>query len=144
MKPCFSHMLGKLRKNVRGVASIEFAFIAPLLAFTLMAVSDVGTLVFQRTNMISSMKSGIDYFMKGGSDKAEAEAVIRSSWKAAPEQTDISITSFCACGEQVAACYALCTDTTIPITYNKITIKTVYHGVLFDKVYQIDEALRIR
>lgn len=144
MRICFPTVLNKLRRQERGVASIEFAFTASLLAFTLMAVSDVGTLVFQRTNMVSSMKSGIDYFMKGGSDHGEAEAVIRASWKSAPQQTEISVSSFCMCGDQVSACYAVCTDESVPISYNKISIAAIYDGVLFDRVYEIDEALRIR
>lgn len=128
----------------RGVASIEFAFISSVLAFTLMAVSDVGILVFQRNNMVSSLKSGIDYFMKGGTKHEEAVAVIKASWHSIPEQTTVSVSTFCTCGYSVAVCYATCHDESVPITYNKITIETFYDGLLFDRTYVIDEALRIR
>ena len=134
----------KVRRDETGVAAIEFAFISSLLAFTLMAVSDVGTFVFQRNDMVSSMKSGIDYFIKGGSDHDEAAAVIRSSWRSIPQQTTISITTFCECGNTVSACYAVCPDESVPLSYNKITISTLYDGLLFDRVHEIDEELRIR
>lgn len=137
-------LAARVRENIRGVASIEFAFIASFLAFTLMAVSDVGTLVYQRNNMVSSIKSGIDYFMKGGDDKDLAASIVKSSWKSVPERTTVSVTTFCECGGQAAACYAACPDESVPLSYNKITVSTVYNGVLIDRVYEIDEAIRVR
>jgi Flp pilus assembly protein TadG len=127
-----------------GVASIEFAFIASLLAFILMAVSDIGLFLYERSDMRGALHAGAYYFMMGGDSNAEAEAAVRSAWANIPSGTTISASDYCECGGLVSLCTAICTDGSVPDVYHKISIQTTYDGILFNTSYGIDEAIRIR
>ncbi len=127
-----------------GVASIEFAFIASFLAFVMMAVSDVGMFLYQRADMRSAMHSGAYYFMVGGENNTEVEEAVRAAWINMPPNTRIRASEYCECGGVVSICTTTCPDQTVPNVYHKISIDTEYDGILINRSYGIDEAIRIR
>ncbi|MCR9079941.1 MAG: pilus assembly protein [Hyphomonadaceae bacterium] len=139
----------RLRRHRRrgeddAIASIEFGFIAPVLAFAIMGLVDVGMYIHARSDMTSSVKSGVDYFLMGGQDSDTAIAVIDHAWTRRPEHSTIETERFCTCGEIVAVCTNVCPDGTQPDAFKKIVVAAYYDGLLIQKRYYSDETVRIR
>lgn len=131
-------------RSERGVASIEFAFIAPMLAFALVGLIDVGMYINARANMTSSVKSGVDYFLMGGQDSETAVKIIDQAWMPRPEYSTIETERFCICGNVEVLCSATCLDGTQPEAFKKIIVAAYYDGLLLETKYRSDETIRIR
>lgn len=131
-------------KSESGIAAIEFAFVAPLLALIITAIVDVGMYVNARADMTSSIKSGVDYFMTGGQDTDAAISVIDHAWTRRPEYSTIEAQRFCSCSGIVSTCSNVCTDGSQPEAYKKIVVTAYYDGLLLEAKYQSDETIRIR
>lgn len=139
--------LNRLFQRLRsesGVTSIEFAFIAPILAFIVMALSDVGLYVHDRSKMTSSIKSGVDYFLLGGQDTDTAVEIVKKAWSDRPENTFITTAKYCLCGNVEVSCNSICLDSTQPEAYKKIAVTAYYDGLLLRTKYYSDETIRIR
>lgn len=136
--------LRKRRDDEVGIASIEFGFIAPVLAFAIMGLVDVGMYINARADMTSSVKSGVDYFLMGGQDSDTAVAVIDHAWTRRPENSTIATERYCACGDVVAVCTNVCTDGSQPDAFKKIVVAAYYDGLLIQKRYYSDETVRVR
>lgn len=132
------------RSNEDAIASIEFGFVAPVLAFAIMGLVDVGMYINARSDMTSSVKSGVDYFLMGGQDSATAVAVIDHAWTRRPEHSTIETERYCTCGEVVAVCTNYCPDGSQPDAFKKIVVAAYYDGLLIQKRYYSDETVRIR
>jgi len=127
-----------------GVASIEFAFIAPFLAFMTMGLVDVGLYINARSDMTSSVKSGIDYFLLGGQDSETAVSIVDQAWTKRPEFSTIKTERFCMRGNVVQLCTETCGDGTQPEAFKKIVVAAYYDGLLLHTQYYSDETVRIR
>lgn len=141
--------MGKLRfleryRSEQGVASIEFAFVVPMLAFALMGLIDVGLYINARANMTSSVKSGVDYFLMGGQDSDTAVKIIEQAWVPRPEFSTIETERFCLCGNVEVLCSATCLDGSQPEAFKKIIVAAYYDGLLLETKYKSDETIRIR
>ena len=133
-----------LQTDERGAAAIEFAFVASMLGFILMAVTDVGLLLYERSDMRGAMHAGAYYFVMGGTDNAEAETKVKAAWRTIPEGTTVSATDYCECGDVVSVCTSVCSDQSLPAVYHKISIQTKFNGLLLDTSYTVDETIRVR
>lgn len=127
-----------------GVASIEFAFIAPLLAIAITGLVDVGLYINAKSNMTASLKSGVDYFLTGGNHTDTAIAVVEHAWTTRPEYSTVNAERFCTCSNVISACTSICIDGTQPDAFKKIVLTAYYDGLLLSTKYQSDETVRIR
>jgi Flp pilus assembly protein TadG len=132
------------RSADRGVAGTEFALIASLLAILLVGVVDVGAMVTERRDMTSAVRAGAQYFMVGGADLDEAEAVIVAAWSARRDEVELGIAKACFCAGLTHACTANCADGALPATYHIITATTTFEGVLVETDHVVTETIRIR
>ena len=128
----------------RGVSAIEFALVVPVLLISLLGVTDIGNVVYGRTDMESALRAGIQYFMNGGDNLAKAEQVVNESWTTKPEGVTIVAERFCLCGTTEHACNALCDDDTYPLSYNRIRATAVMPGILMEDTYQAEQSVRVR
>lgn len=134
----------RFRRNDRGVSAVEFALVSPVFMFALLGVVDVGYLSYQRGDMESALRSGIQYFMNGGEDLALAKSVVESSWTTKPATTTIVAERYCMCGTQAHACSTLCEDATYPDAYNRITASALFEGILTDDTHAASQTVRVR
>jgi hypothetical protein len=130
--------------RVRGAAGIEFALIASTLMALMIGLVDLGSLVSQRREMNSAIRSGASYFMVGGVDLAEAEAAMRQSWSGMPPETIIDVVKTCYCAGLEHSCTADCPDTSLPEAFHIITATTVFNGIIAKTEHQVAETVRIR
>lgn len=134
----------KRRGAEDGVASIEFAFIAPALAFAIMGLVDVGMYINARADMTSSVKSGVDYFLMGGQDINTAAEMVEHAWTSRPEYSRVGAERYCTCSGIVSVCSTTCTDGSQPETFKKVYAAAYYDGLLLRAKYSSDETIRIR
>ena len=131
-------------RDERGVSAVEFALVAPVLLISLLGVVDLGNVVYQRTDMESALRSGVQYFMNGGDNLAKAEQVVTASWTTKPAGVTIIAERFCLCGTTEHACNAMCDDDTYPMSYNRIRATAVLPGILMENSYEAEQSVRVR
>lgn len=103
--------------EARGVAALEFAFIAPVLAIIAILMTDVGLAAVGAMNMEGAVRASVQYAMNGGADMAVAKNVGMSTWSSQPADATLSTSKACICGAATIACTATCTDGSLPLGY---------------------------
>jgi Flp pilus assembly protein TadG len=136
--------LQKFSRDESGVSAVEFALIAPVLLFSLLGVVDIGNVVYQRSDMESALRSGIQYFMNGGDDLARAEAVVNDAWTTKPEGVSVVAERFCLCDTTPHACNVLCDDDTYPASYNRLRATATFPGILTEDAHEASQSVRVR
>lgn len=136
--------LKRFRRNESGVSAVEFALVSPVFMFALLGVVDIGFLSYQRGDMESALRAGIQYFMNGGEDLALAQSVVETSWTTRPATTTILAERYCMCGTEAHACNTLCADATYPDAYNRITASALFEGILMDESHAASQTVRVR
>ena len=106
------NLLRKFRRSDSGVSAVEFALVSPVLMFAFLGVADIGFLSYQRGDMESALRSGVQYFMNGGEDLGLATSVVETSWSTRPVATTILAERYCLCGTTAHSCSTLCPDAT--------------------------------
>jgi len=87
-----------LLRESRGLAAVEFAVIAPVLVFAMIALADTANFAVQFTAMQRAERAGMQYFMNGGTDTAVARALVTSAWKNPPSGYSVTSAKVCTCG----------------------------------------------
>lgn len=127
--------------EAKGIAAIEFALIAPVLAIIAILMTDVGIAAMGAMNMESAVRASVQYIMNGGSDTSVAKDVGMNAWASRPSDATLKTTKFCKCGSSAISCTSTCTGGALPsafftaaatgtlggsiIHFNKITSQTV-------------------
>jgi Flp pilus assembly protein TadG len=135
---------GRMLRDRKGLAGVEFAIAAPVVVILIIGATDVGMLVYNRMDTTSSIQAGAQYFMAGGTNTNQAIATVKRSWTSMPQDTQLSVVKTCYCAEVVNMCTVNCADGSLPIAYNIISAKLTYRGVLLENEYVISEAVRVR
>lgn len=138
------NLMGAFARDQRGAAAVEFGLIAPVLAVTLLGVAEVGQVVYQRTDMHASIRSGGQYVLNGGRDLAVAREVVLRSWNSIPEDGAVEATRFCLCSNVAHACATPCADDSVPEAYIKLSAHATLGGIVVDLGESADDAIRIR
>jgi Flp pilus assembly protein TadG len=140
-----------MRKSIRrflrdksGASAIEFGLTVPVLLTALLGVVDIGNVVYQRGDLEAALRSGIHYFMNGGSDLTKAQQVVDSAWTHRPPGATIAAEKFCMCDTTQSVCTTLCGDGTYPVSYNRITVNVTFQGILTNDAYQTSQTVRVR
>jgi pilus assembly protein CpaE len=140
----YSWLKSRFWKNDSGVAAVEFALFAPILAGSLVLLVDLGNYAFERTDMESALRSGVQYFMNGGSDLDKAKQVVLASWTSKPANATVIVERFCLCSAVESACTATCGDGTYPLSYSRIRAVAQYNNLLIDLTNNADQTVRVR
>jgi len=138
------HWFKAFRDDKRGVSAVEFALTAPVLLFSLLGVVDIGNVVYQRADMESALRSGIQYFMNGGDDLARAESVVNDAWTTKPDGVNVIAERFCLCDTTPHACNVLCDDESYPASYNRLRATATFSGILSDDQHEASQSVRVR
>lgn len=139
-----NRFLKRFARDRKGVSAIEFALIAPVLVISLLGVVDIGNVVYQRADMESALRAGVQYFMNGGDDLANAEDVVNVSWTTKPEGVSIVADRFCMCGAVEHACNELCDDDTYPQSFNRLRTVATFPGILTETSHAAEQSIRVR
>lgn len=136
--------LRRILSDHRGVAAVEMALIAPVAAVLALLSFQVWQASTQTEDMRGAVKTGIRYYMNGGTDDAAAQTLMQSAWDKAPNDAAVSVSRQCLCGTTVQACNVNCADGTAPIMVVTLNASGTNPGALFGSSLSDREVLRVR
>lgn len=113
-------VLRPIGREMSGIATLEFALIAPLLGLILFGVLDYGLVSARKMALANAVRAGAQYAMIRRPIQGDVSAIRQAVLNAAPEPKigvhDAQVTLFCECpdGTMVADCDpGSCAGTTI-------------------------------
>jgi len=109
--------LSGFRRDRRGVAAVEMALIAPIIAGMALVSFGIWRMATSLEDMHVALKAGASYYMNGGLDDTAARTLMTSAWQDAPADASIGVQRACKCGTVAAACNVLCANATPPSSY---------------------------
>jgi Flp pilus assembly protein TadG len=137
-----------------GLAAVEFAMIAPLLAFVALALADAANLAIATDSMQRAERAGIQYFMNGGTDTTAAKTIVTSAWTNPPSGYTLNASKVCKCANngQTVTCPVSgssgssgnCSDGQTPIANMTITATATVGGLLMSHTESQTETLRVQ
>lgn len=130
--------------NTSGVAAVEFAMVAPLLAAALVMTLDASLHVVNRMRMESAVRAGVQYLMEDGRDLTTLENLVRTTWTSPPADAAVAAERYCLCSDVAHACDTLCGDNSAPESYFSISVSGTLDGYLVDTTLSADEDVRVR
>jgi Flp pilus assembly protein TadG len=136
--------LRRFARDHRGVAAVELALVAPVLA----GLAFAGFEVWRYTHDVQAMKdgvtAGVQYYMNGGRDDANAKAIAEAAWVSAPEDAEVSISRACLCGTTAHVCTTLCSNSTVPEIRVTLQATATYDRTKFASNLSETQVIRVR
>ena len=136
--------LRTLRKDERGAAALEFAFILPILAGLLVFGADGWLRINQVSQMRSAVQTGARYYQSGGSDDAVAAQLGLAAWSHAPGDATLTTARACTCGGAGASCSSQCPDLSLPQVYITMTANGTFSGLMDSQALTETGQVRVR
>ncbi len=124
----------------RGVAAVEFALLAPILAFMLLAGVDMGLAVSERMALDHALRAGAQEAMNDPGEPrvlelmrktAESNFTLDDGSSADSTPLALSVTRFCACPDNVGfavACSTICPGSKPTFIYYRMSGEKSYSG----------------
>ncbi|HTK35368.1 MAG TPA: hypothetical protein VL358_08805 [Caulobacteraceae bacterium] len=109
--------LSGLLRDSMGVAAVEMALVAPVLAALALVAFSVWQTASRIEDMRLALKAGSTYYMNGGTDDPTAQSLMLQSWPTPPANAAVSVQRICQCAGVAAACGTLCSGSTPPAVY---------------------------
>jgi Flp pilus assembly protein TadG len=134
----------RLHRDRRGVAAVEMALVAPILAVVALLSFEVWQAAGRSADMRTALKAGAQYYMNGGADDADARTLALSAWRDPPAGGVINVSRACACGEAAQVCTALCADSTPPAALVTLHAQASMPQAMFNKTVAVDRVVRVR
>jgi Flp pilus assembly protein TadG len=112
MNDILSHPARSARSRTRsGNAAVEFALIAPVAMLMLVGVTDYGMAVYDRMQLSSAVRAGIQYAMHHSANPATIEQVVMSALTIDHSAVTVTAAQVCECpGGAAAECDETCAD----------------------------------
>ncbi|MBU6371219.1 MAG: pilus assembly protein [Alphaproteobacteria bacterium] len=101
-------LLHRFTRDTSGVAAVEFAIVAPVLALLLVGLVQGWFDVKQRTDAQSAMQAGVRYYLQGGVDDVTARDFALRAWPSRPTDGVVEVSRACLCGDAVVSCTSMC------------------------------------
>ena len=136
------HLIGRLRQDAAGIASIEFAVGAPVLLAGLLAMVDVGMATAVRMEMDRNVRAGAQAAMSLNNDADAIRTIVLSSAES-PEDLTVDVDMVCACSDVPASCTAPCGSGEAPDVFFEILASRVQPGILLGD-RQLTSATRVQ
>lgn len=135
---------GTVLRDKAGVSAVEFALIVPVMMLVLLGIIEFGSILFDRTDMHTAVRSGVQYVMNGGRNTDDASNIVLMSWSTKPETGTVNVTRYCLCTEAEHACSLPCSDMSVPEAYIWIEASATLGGLVYSYGHKADEVVRIR
>ncbi len=136
--------IARLLRDRRGVAAIELALIAPVIATLAVVSFEIWQSSARTEDMRTALKVGAQYYMNGGTSDATAQTLAMSSWEEAPANAAISVSRGCLCAQTAHVCTALCADGTAPLEVVTLSATATRPGAMFNAALADDRVVRVR
>lgn len=137
-------VLDRFRRDCRGVAVVELAMIAPLLAGMALVSFEIWQSSASTEDMRTALKVGAQYYMNGGTSDATAQSLALSSWENAPANAAVSVVRACLCGQVANSCVALCTDGAPPLEVVTLSASATRPDAVINPNLSDERVVRVR
>jgi len=131
-------------RDRRGVAAVEFAFIAPILVLVVAGINDGAQLILKQNNMHSGVSAAAEYIMRGGSDMPTAQTIGLSAWPSHSSSASVTTNKMCYCGSTGGSCTSLCADQSVPTAYITVSASDTYTGWYTSTQISTSQKVRVR
>lgn len=139
-----ARLLQRFRRDERGVAAMELALLAPLLAAILMLGVEGWLRIDQTLSMQGALQTGGRYYQMGGADDAAAVNLARSTWTNRPNDGEVAVARVCKCGAVVVACSSLCANADTPVALVNLSASGTFVGLTGSHPLRQTEIVRVR
>ena len=93
-------LLSRLRGEDQGVAAVELALIAPVLALIIVAIVDFGMAFSRQMTLANAVRAGVQYAMVRRPVQGDLSAIVtRVAESADVAETDVTVTWVCECSD---------------------------------------------
>jgi Flp pilus assembly protein TadG len=120
--------------DVRGVAAIELAIIAPVLALMLVCTIDLGMGIYCNMRVQNAAQVGAQYAVVNGFDANAISNAVLSATNSSGLVASPTPSQFCGCatnaGITSAACTSTCPGGSTPGSYAKVSAQNTYTTLL--------------
>ena len=116
-------------RDERGVAAIEMAFVAPVIAVVAVMSFSIWQQASRQREMAAALNAGVEYYMGGGTTDTQAHDVAMSAWTNAPGNGQVSAARSCRCGVAAMICTSTCADGTPPAIYVQLTATGTFQNM---------------
>jgi len=134
----------RLLRDQQGLAALELALIAPVIAGLILVSFEVWRASGRIEDVRGGLKAGAQYYMNGGADDAVARSLALSAWEDAPANAEVAISRSCACGEVANACNVLCPTGQAPSALVTLQATGSYPQALFGSNVSEQRVVRVR
>jgi len=111
----------RLRDSNAGASAVEFAFIAPILAFLGLGMIDVWSLASTNLSMHAAVQAGAKYLIQGGAGTSKVQDIINAAWVSPPSGNSVNVTQACTCAGTAADCSSYCANNFPPMMVYTLT-----------------------
>jgi Flp pilus assembly protein TadG len=119
-------------RDRKGVSTLEFGLVAPVLILVLLGVFDLGNALQQSIRLESAARAGAQYAFAYPGDEAGIAAAVRANltgWSNVVVQRPVRVCK-CADGTGVDCSTGTCDGgATLPITYISVTVTRPFVGI---------------
>ena len=140
-------MMRRLRAFVSdrdGLAAMEFAFIAPIVAVMLVMGVDGWLRETHMSQMRTATQTGVRYYQTGGSDDTVAQTVSAAAWSGKPANGVLNVVRSCTCVSTAVACATVCTGNNLPSVFLTLTASGTYSGLMQSHALSQSDVIRVR
>lgn len=128
----------------RGVAALEFALAAPVLAAVLVLGADGWLQARQVLDMRTALQTAARYYQSGGADDAVARATALAAWPGRPADGEVAALRACQCATAPSACDTNCPDGAPPSSFVTLSASSRYQGIVRSRLVTEREVVRVR
>jgi Flp pilus assembly protein TadG len=101
-------MMRRFVLDAAGASAVEFAALAPILAFVTLGMIDGWSLASSSLRMHAAIQAGAKYLIQGGSSTDNVHAIAAAAWSSAPDDASVSVSKACTCSGAAVACGGAC------------------------------------
>lgn len=122
------------KDDIRGVALIEFAIIAPILVILMVCTIDLAMGIYRKMQVQNAAQAGAQYAMLRGFNASSISSAVVNATKFSGVSASPGPIQFCGCasstGVSSAACNSTCSGGALAGTYVTVSAKGTYKTLL--------------
>ncbi len=123
-----------LARDVRGVAAIEFAIVAPMLVLAMVCTADLGLGIYRKMQVQNAAQAGAEYAIVHGYVSASITTAVSNATTFSGISGTPAPSQFCGCpsstGVTTTDCGGTCSGGSSPGTYVSVGAQATYTTIL--------------
>ncbi|HEX4709450.1 hypothetical protein [Phenylobacterium sp.] len=127
-----------------GLAAMEFAFIAPIVAVMLVVGVDGWLRETHMSQIRTATQTGVRYYQTGGSDDTVAQTVSVAAWSGKPADGALNVVRSCMCGTTAVTCPGVCPGNNQSSVFLTLTASGTYSGLMHSHALSQSDVIRVR